>query len=155
MSKIMKVINGRLQGYEPQEAPTRDSDEAQVGVLSPYVQSKIRKALSIAQAKADRVHFAGEPSEIFNPLTGLKDNVVNGEHGPLLLKVRRGKKVLEPHYCAQCKTFEKSLWRYQDSNYGVVYLCTICKTTAFDRTYGHADAMPLKVDHAHAHKGKW
>ena len=47
------------------------------------------------------------------------------------------------------------MWRYQDSNYGVIYLCSLCKNLAFERSFGYADAMPLKVDHAHAHKGKW
>ncbi|MGL1103432.1 hypothetical protein ACSTLM_04485 [Vibrio parahaemolyticus] len=155
MSKIIKVVNGKLEGYEPDEPPSRESDQSKIGVLSSCAQSRIRKALSAAQVSSDRKSFRGDPSEIMNPVTREMDNIVNGEHGPLLLKVKRGKKILEPHYCAQCKTFEKSLWRYQNSNYGVVFLCAICKTTAFERTYGHADAMPLKLDHAHAHKGKW
>lgn len=155
MSKIMKVVNGRLEGYEPEEAPIRESDQSKIRILNPTAQSRIRKALSVAQIKSDKIRLNGERSELMNPVTREMDNVVNGEHGPLLLKVKRGKKILEPHYCAQCKRFDKYLWRYQNSNYGVVFLCSICKTTAFERTYGHADAMPLKVDHAHAHKGKW
>jgi len=154
MSKIMKVINGKLEGYTPEEAE-RKRNTNRAGMLSPHSQAKIRKALNIAQHKTDKVNFNGGPSELYNPVTKLNDNIVNGENGPLILKVKRGKRVLDEHYCAQCNKFQSSLWRYQNSNYGIVYLCQVCKTTAFERTYGHADAMPLKVDHAHAHKGKW
>lgn len=154
MTKIMKVKNRKLEGYEPKSPPTRQTDESKIGILTPYSQDKIRKALSEAQTRTDRIHRTG-PHELLNPVTKEMDNIVNGEYGALILKVKRGKKVLEPHYCAQCRKFEKSLWRYQNSNYGMVYLCSICKTTAFERSFGHADAMPLKVDHAHYHKGKW
>lgn len=155
MSRIIKVVNGKLEGYEPEEGPTREGTQSKMGTLNSCAQSRIRKALSDAKVRSDKVSFNGGPSEILNPVTREMDNIVKGEHGPLLLKVKKGKKILEPHYCAQCNTFDKSLWRYRNSNYGLVFLCSICKTTAFERTFGHADAMPLKVDHAHAHKGKW
>ncbi len=84
-----------------------------------------------------------------------KANLVTGTEGLLVLKVRRGSILKGAAYCSVCHTPVAPLYRYADSNYGPVILCSVCKTQAFERSFGHADAMPLAVDHAHAHKGKW
>ncbi|HDN2727576.1 TPA: hypothetical protein P1K84_004978 [Klebsiella quasipneumoniae] len=124
-------------------------------VLSPYSQKKILKALGSHQEKTDATSKRhGKPTR-YNIATSDYDNLVSGEHGPLILKVRRGKIVTEKHYCAECHSYISPIRAYADSNYGKVHLCTPCHLAAFNRSFGHADAMPLKLDHAHAHKGKW
>lgn len=60
-------------------------------VLSPYSQKKILKALGTHQQKTDSsAKRHGKPTR-FNIATSDYDNLVSGEHGPLILKVRRGK----------------------------------------------------------------
>lgn len=82
-------------------------------------------------------------------------HLVDGSLGEVKLKVHRGAILKSEGHCSRCHTAAAPLTRYADSNYGPVVLCTVCKIRAFEFTFGHADAMPLKVDHAHAHKGKW
>lgn len=153
---VLKLVNGKLEQYIPKRL-TDDGNLERSGskLITRQSQRKIIKAIDFAQKKSDRVSFTGMPGKLLNPQTKEMDNIINGINGALILKVRKGMRISEKHYCAQCKKFSNGLWRYQNSNYGLVYLCHICKITAFERTYGHADAMPLKVDHAHSHKGRW
>ncbi|WAM46186.1 hypothetical protein [Edwardsiella piscicida] len=124
-------------------------------VLSPYSQRKILRALGEHQKKIDSKLKKPTIPLRYNSITGEYDNLVTGKYGPLILKVRRGKIVSEKHYCAECGCYISPIRAYADSNYGKVYLCTPCHLSAFERAFGHADAMPLRLDHAHAHKGKW
>ena len=94
-------------------------------------------------------------NKIFNEITFTFDNISDGSKGKILLFVRKGKWIQSSHYCADCKNLSKPIWRYRISNYGEIHLCNLCKILAFERSFGHADAMPLKIDHAHAHNGKW
>ena len=120
------------------------------------VSRNVLNAISYAEGKAEKRKYdnLSEPF-LYNSALDCYDNVCNGTNGKIELYVRKGKHVFQPHFCADCKNIENPIWRYRSSNYGEIHLCNICKTLAFERTFGHADAMPLKIDHAHTHKGKW
>jgi hypothetical protein len=133
--------NSRNQGHRP---------------LSKYLEQRISYIVEQAElSPRKRTSTKREQPFIYNEETHCNDNICDGRFGQVVLKVKKGKFVGESHYCADCLKFDKPIWRYQNSNYGVIYLCSLCKTLAFERSFGYADAMPLKVDHAHAHKGKW
>lgn len=137
------------------EEGRKDTSSQGFRPLSKASQERVMRAVEYATRRSQfRPRHSGE-SHIFNEFSYSYDNICNGEFGTLILKVRRGKWLSEPHYCADCKNIFNPIWRYQDSNYGSVHLCTPCKVVTFERCFGYADAMPLKVDHAHAHKGKW
>lgn len=68
----------------------------------------------------------------------------------LRLNVKRGLILNHHTFCICCGNSTGILTQYRDSNFGVVVLCTKCKVVAFENSFGHADAMPLKVNHAHA-----
>ena len=113
-------------------------------VLSPYSQKKILKTLNSHQQKNDAATKRyGKPTR-YNVATSDYDNLVSGEHGQLILKVRRGKIVTEKHYCAECHSYTSPIRADADSNYDKVHLCTPCHLATFNRSFGHADAMPLK-----------
>ncbi|MEH0691055.1 hypothetical protein H4F17_18670 [Vibrio cholerae] len=70
------------------------------------------------------------------------------------LFVRRGATVKGDVACDTCGCVYGILTRYSNTSVGPVVLCTTCKVKAFEANFGHADAMPLKVDHAHAQRHK-
>ncbi|MGF1694038.1 hypothetical protein [Photobacterium kagoshimensis] len=70
----------------------------------------------------------------------------------ICLHVRRGVIVRDGTPCDVCGCASGILTKYSASSLGPVVLCTVCKIKAFERSFGHADAMPLKVDHAHAQR---
>lgn len=124
--------------------------------ISKYIEQRVSSA--IMQAEVSPKHkrsIANKEPFLYNKETNTYDNICNGRYGKVLLKVRKGKLTAKPHYCASCLKYEKPIWRYQDSNYGIIYLCSVCKAAVLERSFGYSDAMPLKVDHAYAHKGKW
>lgn len=146
--------------HETVSAPRNSTNQ------SPLSPSK--KTGRLRKARVDKVTLAVTHAEWRHkqrqvPLTNqVKDSMekhrvhlVDGSLGAVKLKVRRGKILKSEGHCSSCHTAAAPLTRYADSNYGPVILCTVCKIRAFELTFGHADAMPLKVDHAHAHKGKW
>lgn len=70
------------------------------------------------------------------------------------LFVRRGTSVKSGAICDTCGSSTGILTRYSDTSVGPIVFCTVCKVKAFEANFGHADAMPLKVDHAHAQRAK-
>ncbi len=66
------------------------------------------------------------------------------------LHVRKGVTAKGNVSCTVCGQSYGIMTRYRESNVGPVILCTTCKVKVFEVNFGHADAMPLKVDHAHA-----
>ncbi|MEO3988160.1 hypothetical protein [Plesiomonas shigelloides] len=72
----------------------------------------------------------------------------------IILFVRRGFTVKGDVHCETCGCTSGILTKYSDTNIGPVILCTVCKIKAFETSFGHADAMPLKVNHAHAKRVK-
>lgn len=152
-----KVINGRVV-YEKKK-PNESHEVTSASGYYPLrreVSSRVLRALEYAESKAKtRATKITGDTKIFNAVTSGYDNICNGSRGLIQLDVRKGKHIFQLHYCADCKELFNPVWRYRESNYGIIHLCNICKTLAFERTFGHADAMPLKIDHAHAHKGKW
>lgn len=63
---------------------------------------------------------------------------------PIILKSRRGTKT-EGQRCSECGAAAKHIWRYAESNRGVVYLCSLCKNIVFDRSFDHVDAMSTAI----------
>ncbi|ENM3836686.1 hypothetical protein ACT262_003468 [Vibrio cholerae] len=70
------------------------------------------------------------------------------------LFVRRGTSVKSGAICDTCGSSTGILTKYSDTSVGPIVFCTVCKLKAFEANFGHADAMPLKVDHAHAQRAK-
>lgn len=71
------------------------------------------------------------------------------------LFVRRGVVVKgEDAVCGSCGSSSGIITRYSDTNVGPIAFCTICKVKVFEANFGHADAMPLTVNHAHAQRNR-
>ncbi len=134
---------------------TKDSQLAIRRPLHKNHMSKVDRVVAIAEV----LHPSHKPQELDLLMKASFEkhsaNPVDRNHGKLRLNVKRGSILHSSGYCSVCLTTTAPLTRYADSNYGPVILCSVCKTDAFEYSFGHADAMPLKVDHAHAHKGKW
>jgi hypothetical protein len=62
----------------------------------------------------------------------------------IILYSRHGKGIDEYHFCSNCKTNSKPVYRYSESNAGVVYLCNACKVEIFNRSFD--DAGPQGED---------
>lgn len=150
-----RTKSGLVEGYTPSQRLLAKRKDDGFTPQTKASEQRVRSAVQLAESLSKERATRRGPSTAFNEATGTYDNLVSGEHGELILKVRKGKRESFPRFCADCKSYEPLYWRYQDSNYGTVYLCNTCKVAAFERSYGHADAMPLKVDHAHARKGEW
>jgi hypothetical protein len=123
--------------------------------LSRAGQSRVERATSFSNRHTSSLLTKGLTPGVMLSMEWHKVNLVTGTQGPLVLKVHRGAFLKEAAFCSVCHSPVAPLYRYADSNYGPVILCSVCKTQVFERSFGHADAMPLAVDHAHAHKGKW
>ncbi len=125
------------------------------GPLSRAGKSRVERAVSFTNKCKPSLLTKGVTAGVMLSMELHRANLVNGTQGLLVLKARRGAILKEAAYCSVCHTSAAPLYRYADSNYGPIILCSVCKTPAFEHSYGYADAMPLAVDHAHAHKGKW
>jgi hypothetical protein len=53
----------------------------------------------------------------------------------ITLTSRRGQRIGKG-ICAECGIEQSSLWRYFESNQGVVDICSGCKQKVFDRSFG-------------------
>jgi hypothetical protein len=62
----------------------------------------------------------------------------------LILESRRGSQT-SGGKCNYCDSYASPLWRYTESTWGTVYLCKTCKITIRNKSFGHSDAMWLKV----------
>ncbi len=62
---------------------------------------------------------------------------------PLKLISKRGTRLDMYAICAECAKTRRPLWRYAESNKGVVAICNDCKAEAFDRSFGKKDALDL------------
>jgi len=60
---------------------------------------------------------------------------------PLLLVSKRGVRINKRMSCDCCKTFRDLLWRYNESNKGVVHICIMCKPKLFDRSFNKVDVL--------------
>lgn len=117
--------------------------------------SRVDKALALAGVKSSAPKQTKADLQIKVSFEKHSVNIVDKKHGQLILKVRRGCLLKTIGHCSVCFISMAPLTRYADSNYGPVALCSMCKVDAFEASFGHADAMPLKIDHAHAYRGKW
>ena len=64
---------------------------------------------------------------------------------PLVLTSRRGTRVDDGTPCTSCGRKDMTVWRYRESNYGVVHLCCNCKSKVFERSFGKVDALDRAV----------
>ncbi|MBL0651699.1 hypothetical protein [Aeromonas caviae] len=124
-------------------------------ILSRAGKGRVERATSFSLRHTQSPLTEGLTAGIVLSMELHKANLVTGSEGLLVLKAHRGSMLKSAAYCSVCHSSTAPLYRYADSNYGPVILCSVCKTQAFERSFGYADAMPLAVDHAHAHKGKW
>lgn len=135
--------------------PPADDGVKDREILSRAGKKRVERALSFSSKRPQGLLANGLTVAVMQSMAKHNVNLVTGSEGPLVLKVRRGLFLKETAFCSVCHSPTAPLYRYADSNYGAIILCSKCKTSAFERSFGHADAMPLAVDHAHAHKGKW
>ena len=61
----------------------------------------------------------------------------------IILNSKRGKKVYSLMTCDSCGLTEIGLYRYSDSNKGLVHICNRCKPSIFNRSFDKVDAMTL------------
>jgi hypothetical protein len=62
----------------------------------------------------------------------------------VLLKSKRGTRVAGGVLCKQCRK-NAAVWRYEDSNYGVVFICGACKPKVLNRSFGRRDALDSSI----------
>lgn len=145
----------KKQGSKPAKKVSLKKARQQAAQSPKKRMSRVDKALALAGVTSSLPQPQQPDLLIKASLEKHLVNIVDGKHGKLMLHVRRGAVLKEAGHCSVCFTSTAPLTRYAESNYGPVMLCSVCKVTAFETSFGHADAMPLKVDHAHAHRGKW
>ncbi|WP_119394464.1 hypothetical protein [Salinibius halmophilus] len=133
-SKVMTVESGRLS----QDAPlaVNASDKAALVRRSVKKQSRVARLLDLLDAGKKRRRASVDRTEL-SQRSLAKEAIV--------LAVRRGKLTGVGHHCSDCKRHANPIWRYSESNRGTVFLCSPCKIAAFERSFGHADIMPLTV----------
>ena len=164
-NKPIKQVSQNKQPVQTKPKESTDLDivnelknDAHLAVRRPAHKSHMSKVDRVV-AIAEVMHPSHKPQEFDLLIKAAFEkhaaNPVDRNHGKLRLNVKRGSILQSSGYCSVCLTTLAPLTRYADSNYGPVILCSVCKKNAFEHSFGHADAMPLKVDHAHAHKGKW
>lgn len=95
-------------------------------------------------SRVDRAVAFAEQQARFKPIED--DYLLRGK---LLLRTRAGKKLDSPAHCQRCGREEKHVWLFSHTSLGPATLCTRCKNTAINDSFGGADAMSLRVNHAH------
>lgn len=145
----------KMQGSKSAKKVSLKKARQQVAQSPKKRMSRVDKAIALAGVKPSRPKQQQPDLLVKVSFEKHSVNMVDGKHGKLMLHVKRGNILKTAGHCSVCFTSAAPLTRYADSNYGPVMLCSVCKVSAFETSFGHADAMPLKMDHAHAHKGKW
>lgn len=59
----------------------------------------------------------------------------------LMLISCRGKRIDKMEQCTNCGQVESPVWRYSESNRGVIIVCFRCKPGLLERSFGRKDAM--------------
>lgn len=60
---------------------------------------------------------------------------------PIILISRRGTRVETNKPCDECFLRRDNMWRYAKSSRGTVYICSCCKDTVFQRSFGNIDVL--------------
>lgn len=63
----------------------------------------------------------------------------------IILQSKRCKTLQERKLCDECGGVYDTIHRYRKSNKGEVYLCGRCIDIVWERSFGHTDAMPLRI----------
>lgn len=87
-----------------------------------------------------RVDFAVEYAERCEANRALLNKKITGE---LYLQSKRGIRIAERTECNVCGYPASPVWRYAQSNHGVVHLCNQCKPRTWDHSFGKLDAMDV------------
>jgi hypothetical protein len=74
---------------------------------------------------------------------GEKQSVTAGSKSNIILNSKRGMKVRSLMTCDSCGLTEIGLYRYSESNKGLVHICSRCKPSIFNRSFDKIDAMKL------------
>lgn len=115
-----------------------------------YDQNKFNPIASEIKSLLDKVDGLSKEYEnklipsLENPNNQLNKNITNIENKRIILYSRHGKGVDEYHLCSNCKTNIKPIYRYSESNVGVVFLCNACKVEIFNQSFD--DAGPQGED---------
>lgn len=89
---------------------------------------------------SSRVDFAVEYAERCAANRALLSKKIIGE---LYLQSKRGIRITERTECNVCGYPASPVWRYAQSNHGVVHLCNQCKPRTWDHSFGKLDAMDV------------
>lgn len=107
--------------------------------------------ICMVQVRVDRidnhikkVHNKGDVVQVNSIKGKLSSSLKNNEPeniNILYLKSKRGLRIEELEQCDECKMGTKPVWRYSESNKGVIFLCSSCKPLVLERSFGKVDAL--------------
>ena len=112
----------------------------QVWIRKDRLQAHIQKVHSSKAApKKSFTTYKARIASTFPPRVITKSTIVNqadlrGGKANLILTARAGQRVGKG-ICKECGVEQLSLWRYSESNQGMVDICSACKPTVFDRSF--------------------
>lgn len=140
ISRVLKVNNGLLSPDADQVLSTNAAKYAALVKRSKHGKRRVARMVELIEQGANRrAKNAHLPNDLSRPTRSSLTE-------PIVLYVRRGKLTGLAQQCSSCRMNAQPIWRYSASNRGAVFLCNQCKTAAFERSFGHADAMPLVLD---------
>ncbi len=90
-----------------------------------------------------KLYAQSNPSKQKDLPVGTKNNLFLVP-GDIKLASRRGSRVGKG-FCAECGVDELVLWRYSESNRGIVDICSRCKPAVFDRSFGKPEEDNLNI----------
>ncbi|MEW6194843.1 MAG: hypothetical protein AB1521_06795 [Bacteroidota bacterium] len=74
----------------------------------------------------------------------------------VILESRKGKRIIERKKCSRCEVYTSPVYRYAQSNLGVVHLCLPCKTKVFEASFGSITSENENlIGHRVLSGGKW
>lgn len=139
-ARVFQVNNGQLSPAADQVLSTNAAKYASLVERSKHGKRRVARMVElIEQGASRRAQKAHQPNESLRPTRSSLTE-------PIVLYVRRGKLTGLAQQCSSCRMHAQPIWRYSESNRGAVFLCNQCKTAAFERSFGHADAMALALD---------
>ena len=70
----------------------------------------------------------------------IKQKTYQEKKKPIILYSKRSSKIDDNHICSQCDVKNRPIYKYAQSNYGEVFLCSYCKIKVFNRSFKPAGA---------------
>lgn len=114
-----RVVADNLSALQPRNASKKACCGKRI--------SRVAKAIAWAENKFKSKQEQALTESFYNPVTEGYDRIYNGLHGKLRITRTSGSPIYKPHYCACCRKVFKQSWLYI-SNYGLIHLCSTCKS---------------------------